>query len=159
MRRRGYFGHLLKPVKRSHVIQLLSQVCVAQRKLAEKSKPQTKSLVKPPRLASEREPRAWRTLVIDDNLNNLEFTAILLEKLGYPCQTANDAEEAFTLIEDVNFDLILVDLMMPGMDGFELTKKIRTYERETNLPPVIIAAVSAGTENHMRQRAFQAGMF
>lgn len=110
-----------------------------------------------PAIAPEKEYRAWRTLVIDDNFNNLEFATALLDKMGFSCQTASDAEEAFAVMEDVHFDLILVDMMMPGIDGCELTRQIRAHERAANTPPILIAAVSAGTENSVRQKAFQAG--
>jgi len=110
-------------------------------------------------IVPEKEYRAWRTLVVDDNFTNLEFAAAVLEKLGFSCQTATDSDEAFAAMEDVHFDLILLDMNMPGMDGFDMAKQIRSTERSSNVVnAAIIAAISAAAEGSVRSRAFQAGV-
>jgi two-component system CAI-1 autoinducer sensor kinase/phosphatase CqsS len=66
-----------------------------------------------------------RILVVDDNNSVRKFTALLLEKQGYHVRQAKDGQEALNAIEKQTFDLILMDIEMPVLDGFETTKVIR----------------------------------
>jgi CheY-like chemotaxis protein len=102
----------------------------------------------------------WRTLLIDDNFSNLEFAAALIENLGFPAAAAaTDSDEAFAAMEDTSFDLVIVDMTMPGMSGFDVTKTIRQQEQEAHSEPMVIVAVSTETDSGFRQRAFQSGIY
>lgn len=78
-----------------------------------------------------------RILVVDDDINILRLVTIHLTQEGYQVFRANDAEEALSLLEKQNVDLAIVDVMMPGMDGFELTK-ILTNDWE--IPVILLTA-------------------
>ncbi|ESU33391.1 heme transporter CcmC [Bacillus sp. 17376] len=78
-----------------------------------------------------------RILVVDDDVNIQRLVTIHLTQEGYQVFKANDAEEALTLLENKNVDLAIVDVMMPGMNGFELTK-ILTDDWE--IPVILLTA-------------------
>ncbi|MCM3572343.1 response regulator transcription factor [Mesobacillus subterraneus] len=78
-----------------------------------------------------------RILVVDDDVNIQRLVSIHLTQEGYQVFRANDAEEALTLLENQNVELAIVDVMMPGMNGFELTK-ILTDDWE--VPVILLTA-------------------
>lgn len=78
-----------------------------------------------------------RILVVDDDVNIQRLVSIHLTQEGYQVFRANDAEEALSLLEKQNVDLAIVDVMMPGMNGFELTK-ILTDDWE--IPVILLTA-------------------
>lgn len=83
---------------------------------------------------------ADRILVVDDSQDNLFLIESLLESEGHEILLANNGFQAWEIILEHPPDLILLDVMMPGMDGFELTDKIR---RHTNLPFIPIVLITA----------------
>lgn len=78
-----------------------------------------------------------KILVVDDDLNIQQLVAIHLGNEGYTVFRATDAEEALLLLEDQRVDLAIVDVMMPGMDGFELT---RILTRDLEIPVILLTA-------------------
>jgi two-component system, cell cycle response regulator DivK len=79
-------------------------------------------------------------LIVEDNPDNLKLTQILLELEGYEVRTAQDAEEALITLESCRPALILMDIQLPGMDGLELTRRLR---RSPALCDVKIVALTA----------------
>ncbi len=80
-----------------------------------------------------------KLLVVDDELAIRESLAIILEDRGYEVMTAADAEEGWSLLEQAAYDLVLTDLLMPKVDGFEFIKQIRLkYGRR--IPIIILTA-------------------
>ena len=79
-------------------------------------------------------------LVVDDNLDNRDLTRILLECEGYEVRLAEDATQALGMFETYRPKLILMDVQLPGMDGLELTRRLR---QKPALHDVIIVALSA----------------
>jgi two-component system cell cycle response regulator DivK len=90
-------------------------------------------------------------LIVDDNLDNLELTQILLEGEGFEVRLAEDAQTALKTLQTYRPKLILMDIQLPGMDGLELTRRLR---QEPALREVIILALSAyamkGDEDNAR---------
>ena len=72
-----------------------------------------------------------KILVVDDDPNILELVSIQLTQAGYTVMKASDGFEALELLEEGLPDLAVVDVMMPRMDGYKLTKKLRA---EANIP-------------------------
>ncbi|WHX42633.1 response regulator transcription factor [Mesobacillus sp. AQ2] len=78
-----------------------------------------------------------RILVVDDDINIQRLVTIHLTQEGYQVFRANDAEEALSLLEKQNVDLAIVDVMMPGMNGFELTKVLTD---DWEIPVILLTA-------------------
>ena len=73
------------------------------------------------------EPDRPPVLVVDDNLDNTEIIARYLGARGYPVTVAHDGEEAMTLFEQTRPALVLLDVMMPGRDGWEVCRLMRQH--------------------------------
>lgn len=80
-------------------------------------------------------------LLVDDNLQNLELMEAYLESLPCTIQTARDGMEALSQIEQNPPDLILLDVMMPRMSGFEVCQKIKTAPRTRDIPVIMVTAL------------------
>ena len=96
---------------------------------------------------------AGRVLVVEDNPVNQLVAVGLLEALGYATETAGDGLAALDLLADREFDLVLMDVQMPRMDGYAATRAIR--ERGLDLP--VVAMTAAAVEGE-RERCLAAGM-
>lgn len=80
-----------------------------------------------------------RILAVDDEKPITELLRLSLTRAGYECVCAHDGIEASNLVDQEPFDLILLDIMMPGIDGFELME----YIRSTNIPVIFLTAKNA----------------
>jgi CheY-like chemotaxis protein len=101
--------------------------------------------------------RKLRILVADDNLVNLRLAGSLLAKQGHSAVTVSSGREALAALEQQSFDLALMDVQMPDMDGFEATAAIRKTEIITkHHMPVIAMTAHAMTGD--RERCLAAGM-
>ena len=88
-------------------------------------------------------------LVVDDEFSMRQFLQILLDREGYGVHTATSGEEALQIMKSHDFDLVLTDLSMPGIDGIELVRHIRSgsqSEHGTDVPVVLVTAYGT-TEN------------
>lgn len=79
-------------------------------------------------------------LAIDDEEDILELIEFNLSREGFKVLTAENAEEGLKVILNEKPDLLLLDLMLPGMDGFDVTKKIRSWEINSDLPVIMLTA-------------------
>ncbi len=79
-------------------------------------------------------------LVVDDSPDNVFLIQTILEEEGYAIATAEDGAAALAQIEQSPPDLVLLDVMMPGMDGFEVTKRIRQNKKLSFIPILLITA-------------------
>ena len=94
-------------------------------------------------------------LLVEDNAINQEIANEILEQAGFKITIANNGSEAVTMIEEKNYDLVLMDCQMPIMDGYEATRAIRKEKRFTNLP---IVAMTANAMQGDREKCINAGM-
>ncbi|OHB35814.1 MAG: two-component system response regulator [Planctomycetes bacterium GWA2_40_7] len=94
-----------------------------------------------------------RILVVDDDEQNRELLVAMLEALGYETEFAIDGFDALGKLS-LDIDLVLLDVMMPGMDGFEVTRKIRSTPPYSDLPVVMVTAL---TSKEDRIRAVEVG--
>lgn len=94
-------------------------------------------------------------MIVDDSVTVRKVTSRLLERQGYDVVTAKDGVDAIEQLENVKPDLMLLDIEMPRMDGFEVTNLIRHHEVHKQLP--IIMITSRTGEKH-RERAFSLGV-
>ena len=96
-----------------------------------------------------------RILVVDDQAANLRVVTMLLTRQGYEVIAAANGEEALALYADDPPDLILLDMMMPGMDGFEVMQALRAHGTPLRAPVVF---VTAAHDRDLLLRAFEAGV-
>lgn len=87
--------------------------------------------------AAEEKPGTMRILIVDDDRPSLKMTGFLLREEGYTVFTADNGHDALRMIDEKTPDLLILDVMMPGMDGWEVTRQLR---RTTNLPIIILSA-------------------
>lgn len=97
---------------------------------------------------------ASRILMVDDHPSNLKLLSFILEKFGYEVRVAADAEQALLAVSEFQPRLILMDLQLPGMDGLELTRRLKADPRHSN---VVIVAVTASAMKGDEQKAKEAG--
>ncbi len=86
-----------------------------------------------------------RILVVDDESSITDMVRMFLSKNGYSCDTASDGGEAAELIEQKRYDLVLLDIMLPVIDGYDLIEYIKQYNT-----PVIFITAKASVENRVR---------
>ena len=97
-------------------------------------------------------------LVVEDNAVNQLVTEELVALLGMSVSTVDDGRAALDRLERERFDVVLMDIQMPRMDGFEATRAWRAREAELGLEPVPIVAVTANAVVGDRERCLDAGM-
>jgi len=98
-----------------------------------------------------------KILVVDDSIDNLLLTQILLEGEGHQIRTALEAEQALQILQYWRPHLILMDLQLPGMDGLELTRKLRQDPDLGSIPIVAITAYAMGGDEEKARAAGCAG--
>lgn len=95
-----------------------------------------------------------RILIVDDNAINRKYALSVLKDGGWQIDEVEDGESALLLLANESFDLILMDIQMPGMDGFECLRRIRNDHPDMNCP---ILAVTAFSNEQEREAFSEAG--
>ena len=102
--------------------------------------------------------RRYRLLLVEDNEINEIVTRGMLDKLGYQVKSVSDGHAALELLAREQFDLILMDCMMPGLDGFDTSRSLRSREAADQMPRTPIVAITANTIEGAQARCLAAGM-
>jgi CheY-like chemotaxis protein len=97
---------------------------------------------------------AERILIVDDNPTNLKLVTYLMQQHGYEVTTAGDANDAMASIRSTPPDLILMDVQLPGIDGLELTRRLKA---DPLTKPILIIAVTAYAMKGDQEKARDAG--
>ena len=97
---------------------------------------------------------AEKILIVDDDVDTLKLVGLMLQKQGYQIIAANSGMQGLSLAEAENPDLILLDVMMPEMDGYEVTKRLRANKLTANTP---ILMFTAKTQLDDKVTGFEAG--
>lgn len=147
----GGRGHVSKPIRQLQLMGVLRQVL-------------TKTLVEgvpssePGPAATNAVPRdqGLRILVAEDNPVNQKLICLQLQKLGYGFELASDGLEVLTKLAEKPYDIILMDCQMPGLDGYEVTRRIRASS-ELAVQPWIVA-MTAHAMLGDREKCLEAGM-
>jgi DNA-binding response OmpR family regulator len=95
-----------------------------------------------------------KILIVDDDIDTLRLVGITLERYGYRIIAASNGQKALSLAKDEQPDLILLDIMMPGIDGYEVIRQLRSAE-DTQYIPVIMFTAKAQVEDKVQ--GFEAG--
>src|SRR5512147_1471196 len=95
-----------------------------------------------------------KILIVDDDVIITDLMKMLVSMEGHQPTTVNDSTKAIEVADSVHPDLITLDLMMPGLTGFELCEMLHNDPRFANIPVIIVSAKDDFTS---KERAFQAG--
>ena len=146
----GVAAYLTKPIKRA---KLLEAVQVALGDVAPRgARPDSRRVT-----AAGKDQQPLSILLTEDNLVNQIFASTLLERKGHRVEVAGTGKEALAALETGEFDLVLMDVQMPEMDGLEATMEIRRRERTTG-GHIPIIAMTAHAMKGDRERCLEAGM-
>ncbi|MDQ2732110.1 MAG: response regulator, partial [Armatimonadota bacterium] len=145
----GLSGHILKPVSQSELFDAVVAAIAPG--------PQRLNEMIPPEKSAPASDKSLRILVAEDTETNQILITHLLEKRGHQVQIACTGAQALRLLTEEAFDLVLMDVQMPEMGGFEATRSIRDRERLTgNHIPII--ALTAHAMKGDREQCLNAGM-
>ncbi len=153
----GYDGYLPKPVRQRELKDVLSEVLA----------PETGGTKKPRRLATRHNAREYRrtlsnlnarVLVAEDNPTNQQVALGILKKLGLTADAVADGSEAIEALESIPYDLVLMDVQMPELDGLTATRVIRAPGSAVLDHKVPIIAMTAHAMTGDREKYLDAGM-
>jgi PAS domain S-box-containing protein len=139
-----FSSHLVKPAKLSHLCKAIGEAVGSS------------VSVTSPRVQVDYEPSLLRLLLVEDNPVNQKVARLMLERLGYRADIAGNGLEALRAVRAAPYDVILMDVQMPEMDGYEATRRIRS-EFSNEWQPTIIAMTANATTEDLRL-CLQAGM-
>lgn len=95
-----------------------------------------------------------RVLIVDDETHNRSLLEIMLSSEGYELFTAASGEEALAVVEEHHPDLILLDIMMPELNGFQITTMLKANPETQHIPIIILSAID---DRGARERGLQVG--
>jgi len=144
---------LTKPVKRSDLLEGIFRTL----KMSGQGKAHRSQELRRPERIAPPSLRSLRVLVAEDNPVNQKLTVRILKKRGLTVETVRDGEAAVAWAGKKNFDLVLMDVQLPGMSGWEAAAAIRKAEKKT-ADRVPIIALSASTLPADRRKCIEAGM-
>ncbi len=148
----GVAAYLLKPIRQSELREAIARV------LGAKEQEGAIPLITRFSLQDAREPGAsLKVLLAEDNLVNQRLAVRLLEKRGHHVVVAGTGLEALKALEKESFDLVLMDMQMPEMDGFEATAAIRENEKRSGLHQQVVALTAHAMKGD-REKCLAAGM-
>lgn len=142
---------LVRPLHRSSLRLALSRLVGLQR-----HQPVQDARTETPEERQRR--KRFRLLLVEDNEVNQLVTRGMLSKLGYQVKTVSNGETGLALMEQEPFDLVLMDCMMPEMDGFEVTRLLRELEEREARDRTPVVAITANTAEGVQARCLAAGM-
>jgi CheY-like chemotaxis protein/nitrogen-specific signal transduction histidine kinase len=145
LREAGYSGYLNKPLVLSHLANEIGAVIPARFKMEE--------------LKNEPENLGIKILLVEDNLINEKVAKASLERMGHEVEVAREGSTALAKYRVKDYDLVLLDIKMPGMDGFEVAGELRKIEvTHPKKKPSKIIALTAEDFEGIKNRCFKAGM-
>ncbi len=147
----GLGGYMVKPVRRSDLLQTISIAL-------DRKKNPTASRQAPQQVAALPNPsRPLHILLVEDSPDNQFLIRSYLKHTPYHMDVADDGAAGVDKFKGGRYDLILMDMQMPVMDGYEATKTIRAWEADHDLPPIQIVALTALALKEEGERILQSG--
>jgi CheY-like chemotaxis protein/HPt (histidine-containing phosphotransfer) domain-containing protein len=146
----GIATHLTKPVDQRELLSAIGRVLARE--------PGQRAVLPASMLPAELPERRLHVLLAEDNIVNQRLAASLLERRGHKVTIAANGREALAAVTTQPFDVVLMDVQMPEMGGFEATAAIRALESERSAPHLPIIAMTAHAMKGDRERCLAAGM-
>ncbi len=146
----GLAAYLTKPVDEADLYDSLVEV------LSSDGGRRERRLVTRHSLREARPPIAAHVLVAEDNEVNQKVAVRILERLGYKVDVADDGYETLEACARTRYDAVLMDVQMPGLDGFEVVRRLRERERGERHTPIV--AMTASAMKGDRERCLEGGM-
>ncbi len=150
----GFSAYLSKPVKKQQLYDTLINV---MEKVPASPVEQKKVQLITLHTIREENYKA-HILLVEDNLVNQKLTNKLVEKMGYRIDIVNNGKEALKALEKGSYDLVLMDIQMPEMGGFETTQLIRKSDSRVKNPNIPIIAMTANAMYGDMEKCLEAGM-
>ncbi|MFP4379241.1 MAG: response regulator [Candidatus Sumerlaeia bacterium] len=154
MQQIGFAAFLVKPIRRDLLRQCINQLI----HLHQKSEIAPKSIITRHSLAEQKRLEKTRILIVEDNMTNQKVAERVLEKYGYRSNSVANGLEAIHALSQINYDLVLMDIQMPEMDGMEATRRIREGKTNVINPDVPIIAMTAHAMKGDREECLEVGM-
>jgi signal transduction histidine kinase/DNA-binding response OmpR family regulator len=148
----GFAAYLTKPVQKADLLDCLNLVLSE-----EHSKEHPHHLITR-HLLRERPRRCGRILLVEDNLINQQVATGILERLGWRVDVASQGKECLQMLAREHFDVVLMDLQMPTMDGYKATQLIRSGDEKNVNPKIPIIAMTAHAMAGESEKCLAAGM-
>ena len=146
----GLGGYLVKPIRRSDLQQTISIALGRSQSAVLTNTP-------PPKLPTEPSSKSLRILLVEDSPDNQVLIKSYLKNTPHRLDLADNGQIGVAKFQNGHYDLILMDMQMPVMDGLTATRTIRKWEQEQDLPPVQIVALTALALKEEATRIFEAG--
>jgi PAS domain S-box-containing protein len=149
LRSEGFSAHLPKPVSVYKLKETLETL---------KSGGKWESEISEGKMSDADLPKKLKILLVEDNWVNQELVFELGRLMGFQIEAADDGFAAIELLKENTYDLILMDIQMPGLDGYEVTKRIRNGKAGEKAKESIIIAMTANALKGDKEKALKAGM-
>jgi two-component system, sensor histidine kinase and response regulator len=151
LREAGLAGYVNKPVRRSDLVNAIA-AAMSGGKVEHQRSP-----ISQPKTAENPVQRPLRILLVEDSGDNRMLIQAYLKNLPYQLEMAENGEVAVEKFTRSAYDLVLMDMQMPVMDGYTATREIRLWEREQNRPATPIAALTASALGEDASNSLEAG--
>jgi len=151
----GFAAYLNKPVKQNLLNKSLQKIFSSE--ISEKKGVGSDNIITKFTI-SEEESQQSHILLVEDSEMNKKLASVYLSKMGYHVETASNGEESIEMLKQKKFDLILMDIQMPVMNGIDATKIIRSGKNLDIDHKVPIIALTANAMSQDRQVCLNAGM-
>jgi len=148
----GFAAYLTKPVRHSEILDCLSAVMAGTILAAPEQPLVTRHTIR------EMRRDVVRILVAEDNITNQQVALGILKKLGLRADAVANGAEAVKALETLPYDLVLMDVQMPEMNGFEATRQIRNPQSAVRNHRIPVIAMTAGAMQGDREKCLEAGM-
>jgi len=150
----GFDAYLTKPLKASQLFQCLVTIFGYSEAEAEKSS-KPKLVTRHSLLEAK---KTFRILLAEDNTVNQRLAVTFLKKAGFQVDAVANGAEAVKALQHIPYDIVLMDIQMPEMDGYEATKIIRDPQTDVLRHDIPIIALTANAMARDRERCLKAGM-
>ena len=160
-KRIGYAAYLTKPVRRSLLFDCIVTVLSHQSRPVDDSQ-SLDTIPAPPLVTShslgEHKHHEARILLVEDNRVNQKLALLLLKRFGFAADSAVNGKVALAAMAATAYDMVLMDVQMPEMDGIEATRRIRDGRATVLNPAIPIVAMTAHAMKGDREKCLEAGM-